>query len=122
MSYFTNNMNLKTENDLDEMKKWNQETMDEGAKVDTSSLGSGAMGAAKAAAAGGNAMDIASQGLMMSKNPSLMAAGAGMAVLSGGQKRKQAQYDAEADAENRKRVNTANSLAAMAATFGKMRL
>jgi hypothetical protein len=69
---------------------------------------------------GGNAMDIAGSGLMMSGNPYAMAAGAGLMVASGAQKRKdqerQAQWQAKQDRIQRQQaaisnlINVSNSL------------
>ena len=79
--------------------------------------------ALQAMSTGGNSTaDIASKGMIMSGNPYLMGAGLGMQVLSANKKREQERYNQIAQAENQRRANLANSLAAMASIYGKMRL
>lgn len=62
-----------------------------GLKSEGSGAASGAMAAGQSVAQGGNAMDAASSGLMMSGNPYAMAAGLGLQTISTINKNKQQQ-------------------------------
>jgi hypothetical protein len=54
---------------------------------------SGGVAAAKSAAKGGSAMDVAGAGLMATGHPAAMAAGLGLMTISGAQKAKQAKNE-----------------------------
>lgn len=72
-----------------------------------------AKSAISTAAQGGSAADIASSGMIASGNPYAMAGGYGLAVLSAGQKKRQAEEDAKAQAQNQRIQNQQSALARM---------
>ena len=78
---------------------------------------SGAMGAAQAAAGGGDAGDIVSSGLIASGNPYAMAAGLALNVLSSGSKAEAAQEQARRQREQQGLTNYATTLQNIAGSY-----
>lgn len=85
------------------------DAMDTGFNAETGANIAGAVG--KTAMSGGSGADLASAGLMASGNPYLIAAGAGLAVLSGASKRKEEREKerVQNEMDRRQRVMTAMS-------------
>lgn len=75
---------------------------------------------AKTMAGGGSGMDVASSAAMASGNPYLIAAGAGLAVLSGNEKRKREAAQAKIDAEMDRRNKVMTAMAGLGTGVGSI--
>ena len=83
-----------------------------------SSLRTGAKNAGKAGMQGGSAADTAGNVMMMSGEPTTMAAGASLKVISGIAKKKAAERQAKADAENNRRSKLISALGQLGSGVG----
>lgn len=86
-------------------------------KVDSSSM---AKSGAKTAASGGDGSQIASNAMMASGNPYLIAAGAGLGVLSAHQARNRANAQAKVDMEMERRARIAQAMSNLGTGVGSI--